>query len=176
MPKRKFNEALPLQSLWQSKSMWEGEPIDVRTMVRRGPKCFWQVGCLVLFLLVLSIFVWVLASTSQTPTTNIISQQTVFALHGPLHPDDEGVKAVWEALVNNLQRKEMLAGEVLRWCGVPKELTITLYGSQPLSVVAVNFHRGFRLLWLLLRIFGKHYKGAHYITSHPFVFGVQGGT
>ncbi len=148
----------------------------MRTMVKRSLKRFWQIGCLTSFLLVLSIFVCVFASTNQMPTTNIISQQTVFALHGPLHPYDEGVKSVWEALIDDLERKEMLAGKVLKWCGVPRELTLALYDSQPLRVVAVNFRRGFRWLWLLMRILGKHYKGTHYISRHSFTFGMHSGT
>ncbi len=148
----------------------------MRTMVKRSLKRFWRIGCLISFSLVLSILVWVFASTNQMPTVNIISQQTVFALHGPLHPDDEGVKAVWETLINDLQRKEMLAGKLLSWCGVPRELTLVLYGSQPLRVVAGNFNRGFRWLWLLTRILGKRYKGSHYISWHSFIFGMHGGT
>lgn len=148
-------------------------------MKNQAFKRFWQIGCLSVSLLVTAIFVYVFASTSQIPTTSIITHRTVFALHGPLRPNDEGVKDVWEALVNEWQSKGVTGWQVLKWLGIPQELTIAFYDAQssPLGVVVVNFYKGFRWLWLPLRILGKHYKGAHYhVLSPGLVVGMYGGT
>lgn len=113
------------------------------------------------------------------PTNNIVTQKTVMAIHGPLAPNDEGVKAFWEALIAKLQSEKASAWRVLKWLGFPRELTVAFYETKPSlsSVVAVNFQKGYRWLWLLLRIFGKHYKGAHYHAFSPeLVAGLYGGT
>ena len=147
-------------------------------MARHKHKRFWQIGCLGSLSLAAAVFLWLLASTSQKPTTGIITQRTVLALHGPLHSDDEGVKALWEALLSKWQSERTPAWQVLNWLGIPREVTISLYSSQPTpsSVFAVNFAKGYRVLWLILRIFGKHYRGAHYVTSHHLIIGMYGGT
>ncbi len=147
-------------------------------MAKRGHKRFWRFGCFTALLLGGAVFVWLFTSTRQIPTTGVITQRTILALHGPLDPNDEGVKAVWKALTDRWQGENALLGRVLGWLGIPRELTIVLYDTQPspLGVVAINFRKGFRWLWLPLRIFGKHFKGAHYIVSHHFVAGMMGGT
>lgn len=148
-------------------------------MVKRTRKRFWQIGCLTATLLTMGIFTWVVASTNQIPTKNIVTQQTVFAISGPLRPNDEGVKDAWEVFIAKSQSKGMLLGQVLRWLSVPSEMTVAFYEVQPSPVgaVAVNFRKGYRWLWLLLRIFGRHYKGAHYcVTSPELVVGMYGGT
>lgn len=147
-------------------------------MAKRDRKRFRQFGCLVFLLLAGSVAVWLFASTNQIPTTSVVAQRTVCALHGPLHPNDNGVKAVWEALVEGWRSKGMPGWQFLKWLGTPKELTIALHNARPSlsGIAAINFRKGFRCLWLALRIFGKHYKGAHYIVSHRFVVGMLGGT
>lgn len=148
-------------------------------MKNRASKRFWQIGCLAASLLAATIFIWVFISTNQIPTTSIATQRTVFVLHGPLRPNDEGVKDVWEALINKWQNEGVIGRRVLKWLGIPRELTVAFYDAQtsPLATVAINFRKGFRWLWLLLRILGKRYKGAHYLVlSHGLVVGMYGGT
>lgn len=149
----------------------------VKEMSRSNRKRFWQIGCLSALFIVVGFMFGLFASTTQRPTTSIITQQTVLALHGPLRPDDEGVKAVWEELTEKWQREGKPAWWVLKWLGVPREVTLSFHSSQsPSGVFAVNFRKGYQWLWLLLRIFGKHYKGAHYVVQPQFVVGMHGGT
>ncbi len=147
-------------------------------MAKRIGNRFWQIGCLGTILVAMAIFIWVVGSTSQIPTTSIITQRAVLVLHGPLNPNDEGIKAAWDALIAKWRSENVPAWRVLVWLGIPRELTVVIYDAQPspLSVVAVNFRKGFRWLWLPLRIFGKDYKGAYYLPSHHFVAGMIGGT
>ncbi len=75
--------------------------------------------------------------------------------------------------------KSMNSEKVLRWLGMPLEMTVAFYQWEPLpiSIAAVNFPKGYGLLWIPFRVFGKHYKGAHYFASTPWTaLGMDGGT
>lgn len=147
-------------------------------MAKRSRKRFGQIGCLAAILTGAGIFLWVLASTPQTPTAKIVTQRTVASLYGPLEPNDAGVVAFWDELVAKLRGNGVPLERAVQWLGVPRELTVAFYEAQPtpLVAVAINFGKGYRWLWMLLRVFGKHYKSAHYFSSHRFTVGMFGGT
>jgi len=150
-------------------------------MLKRSHKCCFWFSCAVLFLFAVTFTVWLLSNTNQIPTSSFASANALLVLQGPLNPYDEGVKGLWEHILTSLQRDRGTLAKILHWLGMPRELTMVLFRSKtsPFSIVAINFPRGYRLLWIPFRLFGKHYKGAHYLDignpSTP-VFGMYGGT
>ena len=138
--------------------------------MRKHPqKRYFRFGCAVTLLLIVAFTVWLFSNTNQVPTSSFASTNAFLVLQGPLNPHDEGVKDLWEHTLSSLRREEEGLGKVLRWLGMPLEITMAFYRSEPslIGIVAVNFPKGYRLLWIPFRIFGKHYKEAHYFASTP---------
>jgi len=150
-------------------------------MPKRLRKRYFWFSCAVLFLFAVTFTVWLLSNTNQIPTSSFASANALLVLQGPLNPYDEGVKDLWEHTLASLQQEEKMVARVLHWLGMPRELTMVLYQSEtsPLGIVAVNFTNGYRLLWIPFRLFGKHYKGGHYLDfdnpPRP-ILGMYGGT
>ena len=148
--------------------------------MRKHPqKRYFRFSCAVTLLLIIAFTVWLFLNTNQVPTSSFASTNALLVLQGPLNPHDEGVKDLWEHTLSSLRREEERLGKVLRWLGMPLEMTVAFYQSEPslIGIAVVNFPRGYRLLWIPFRIFGKHYKGAHYFTSTPgSALGMYGGT
>jgi len=148
--------------------------------MRKHPqKRYFRFSCAVTLLLIIAFTVWLFSNTNQVPTSSFASTNALLVLQGPLNPRDEGVKDLWEHTLSSLRREEERLGKVLRWLGMPLEMTVAFYQSEPslIGIAVVNFPRGYRLLWIPFRIFGKHYKGAHYFTSTPgSALGMYGGT
>ena len=148
--------------------------------MRKHPqKRYFRFGCAVTLLLVVAFTVWLFLNTNQVPTSSFAPTNALLVLQGPLNPRDEGVKDLWEHTLTSLQQEEGKIAKVLRWLGMPLEMTVAFYQSEPslIGIAAVNFPRGYRLLWIPFRIFGKHYKGAHYFASTPgSALGMYGGT
>jgi len=148
--------------------------------MRKHPqKRYFRFSCAVTLLLIIAFTVWLFLNTNQVPTSSFASTNALLVLQGPLNPHDGGVKDLWEHTLSSLRREEERLGKVLRWLGMPLEMTVAFYQSEPslIGIAVVNFPRGYRLLWIPFRIFGKHYKGAHYFTSTPgSALGMYGGT
>ena len=148
--------------------------------MRKHPqKRYFRFGCAITLLLIVAFTVWLFSNTNQVPTSSFASTNALLVLQGPLNPHDEGVKDLWEHTLSSLHREEGRLEKVLRWLGMPRELTVAFYQSEPslIGITAVNFPRGYRLLWIPFRIFGKHYKGAHYFASiSGSALGMYGGT
>jgi hypothetical protein len=148
--------------------------------MRKHPqKRYFRFGCAVTLLLAAAFTVWLFSNTNQVPTSSFASTNALLVLQGPLNPHDEGVKDLWEHTLSSLRREEEWLEKVLRWLGMPLEMTVAFYRSEPslIGIAAVNFPKGYRLLWIPFRIFGKHYKGAHYFANTPgTALGMYGGT
>jgi len=150
-------------------------------MRKRPQKCYFRFGCAVTLLLIVAFIVWLFSNTNQVPTSSFTSTNALLVLQGPLNPRDEGVKDLWEHTLSSLRREDERLEKVLRWLGMPLELTVVLYPSEtpPFYIFAINFPKGYRLFWIAFRLFGKHYKGAHYldIDNPPSpILGMYGGT
>jgi len=150
-------------------------------MTKCPRKRYFWFSCAVLFLFAVTFTAWLFSNTNQIPTSSFASTNALLVLQGPLNPRDEGVKDLWEHTLASLQQDEETIAKILRWLGMPRELTVVLYPSEtsPFYIFAINFPKGYRLLWIPFRLFGKHCKGAHYldIDNPPrAILGVYGGT
>lgn len=148
-------------------------------MLKHLQRRYFCFGCTITLLFVAALMVGLFLNTNQIPTVSFVSINALLVLQGPLKPCDEGFRDLWEHMLLSLRREDEWLEKVLRWLGMPLEMTVAFYQSKPSpnGIVALNFPKGYRLLWIPFRVFGRHYKGAHYFASTPrTVLGMYGGT